>query len=592
MSKWIIRNVRADLSKITKTYNISETLATVLINRNITNSRKLDTYLFETENLFHDVLKMKDVKESYEKLANAISNKDKICIYGDYDVDGVTSTTILYKGLKNINANVIYYIPNREEEGYGLNMEAIKEVSEKNVDLILTCDNGIASIEEIKYIKDIGLDIIVLDHHEPRFFEYENERKEVLPVADYIVNPKQSACPYEFKELCAGGISFKFIKGLYEYLEIEMNTDEYLVLASIATVCDIVDLIDENRILTKLGLKLLNNNKKINLGLYYLLKKSEIEDKCLDEYDYGFAIGPRINASGRLETALKAVELFTSDDIDKIEELSSELVELNTERRKLTADAVSRITSKLAESDISNERVLVIYDDEIHESIAGIVAGRIKEMLFKPTIVLTNAKSGAKGSARSIPAYNIFEELLKCQHILDKFGGHKMAAGLSLSIDRIDELRSTLNQNCTLTNDELIQEIVIDKPLKFSDITMNLANELSKMKPLGKENRGAIFATKNVAIKNIRFVGKENNIIQLVLEDETKKELKAISFSGYENLMNIFSKNLPKEEVKKILTGIKKDVALKLDVLYTIEVNEFNNNRNVQLILNDFRIAK
>ena len=590
MAKWIIRNPKANIPKMVKEFNISEIFATVLANRDVLTRRKLNTYLYTDEMFFYNPLEMKDMEKAFIKVIEAISKNELICIYGDYDVDGVTSTVILYKALKTIGANVIYYIPDREEEGYGLNIEAINDVKEKGVDVIFTCDNGIASIEEVTYIKENCMDIIILDHHEPRFLEDDNARIEILPKADVIINPKQEECEYKFKALSAGGISYKFVKGLYEYMELEENLDEYLVFASISTVCDIVDLLDENRLIVKMGLEILNNNKHINKGLFEILKVNNIDEKLINENDYGFIIGPCINASGRLESALKAVDLFTTDDEKKIEELAIDLLNLNIERKDLTYKAVEDIFYAIENSDIKNDKVLVIYNDEIHESIAGIVAGRIKETYYKPTFVITKSKDGAKGSGRSIPPYNMFEELLKCSHLFQKFGGHKMAAGLSLTTENVDIFRKTINENCNLTDDDLQEQIVIDKALNFRDINLNLAKELFKMAPIGKENRGAIFATKNVKTKSIRFVGKENNIIQLVLNDGSS-DIKAISFNGYNKFLNILEQNFSKDDIEKILTGLKKYIDLNLDVVYSIDVNVFNDIESLQLILKDFRLS-
>ncbi|WP_250277933.1 single-stranded-DNA-specific exonuclease RecJ [[Clostridium] colinum] len=590
MAKWTIRNPKANIAKMVNEFGISEIFATVLANRDILTRRKLNTYLYSDEKFFYDALEMKDMEKAFIKIIEAISKNELICIYGDYDVDGVTSTVILYKALKKIGANVIYYIPDREEEGYGLNIQAIDEVKDKGVDVIFTCDNGIASIEEVDYIKENNMDIIILDHHEPRFFEEENKKVEILPNADVIVNPKQEKCEYKFKALSAGGISYKFVEGIFKYMEIDENLDEYLVFASISTLCDIVDLLDENRLIVKMGLDILNNNKYINKGLFEILKVNNIEEKLINENDYGFIIGPCINASGRLESALKAVELFTTDEEEKIEILAKELLSLNCERKELTHNAVQDIFNMIENSDIKNDKVLVVYNDKIHESIAGIVAGRIKEIYYKPTFVITRAKDGAKGSGRSIPAYNMFEELLKCSSLFTKFGGHKMAAGLSLIEENIDLFRKMINENCTLTYEDFEENIVIDKALHFCDINLDLAKEFNKMKPIGKENKGAIFATKNVKIKSIRFVGKENNIIQFVLNDNTTS-VKAISFDGYNKFLNILNDNISKNEVEKLLVGIKKDIDLKLDVVYSIDINIFNDIENVQLILKDFRIS-
>lgn len=591
MAKWLIRNPKANIEKMVKTFNISPIFATVLANRDILTTRKLNTYLYVDDSLFLDPLHMKHMENAFIKIIEAISKNELICIYGDYDVDGVTSTTILYKALKKIGANVIYYIPDREEEGYGLNIEAIDEVKQKGADIIFTCDNGIASIEEVEYIKQNGMDIIILDHHEPRFIEEDDGTKtDILPQADIIINPKQQDCPYTFKALSAGGISYKFVQGLYKFMEIEEDLSEYLVFASISTVCDIVDLIDENRLIVKMGLNILNDNKQINKGLFEMLKANNIEEKYITETDYGFVIGPCINASGRLESALKAVKLFITDDEDLMKTLALDLVNLNNERKDLTQKAVTDILCAIEDSHMQNDKVLVVYDENIHESIAGIVAGRIKETYYKPTFVITKAKDGAKGSGRSIPCYNMFEEMLKCSALFTKFGGHKMAAGLSILPENIDLFRQNINQNCTLTDDDLQEVITIDKALNFEQITLNLAKELTKMNPIGKENKGAIFATKNVEIKNIRFVGKEKNIIQLMLA-QNNKTIKAISFNGYDKFINILKQRLLDDEIEKLVVGIKKYVDLKLDVVYSIEVNIFNDVENVQLILKDFRIA-
>ncbi len=590
MAKWRIRNPKANIPKMVEEFGISEIFATVLANRDILTARKLNTYLYTDNMFFYNALDMKDMEKSFIKIIEAISKNELICIYGDYDVDGVTSTVILYKALKHIGANVIYYIPDREEEGYGLNISAINEVIKKGVDIIFTCDNGIASIEEVKYIKENNIDIIILDHHEPRFLEEDNNKIEILPNADAIINPKQLNCEYKFKALSAGGISYKFVQGLYNYMEIEENLEEYLVFASISTVCDIVDLLDENRLIVKMGLDIFNNNKQINKGLFEILKVNNIDEKVINETDYGFIIGPCINASGRLESALKAVELFTEDNEENIKKLAVELLNLNIERKELTYKAVEDIFHMIENSSIKNDKVLVVYNDKIHESIAGIVAGRIKEAYYKPTFVITKSKDGAKGSGRSIPSYNMFEELLKCSDLLQKFGGHKMAAGLSLTYENVDIFRNIINQNCMLSSEDLQETITIDKALKFSDITLDLAKELYKMKPIGKENKGAIFATKNVEIKNIRFVGKENNIIQLTLYDGISN-IRAISFDGYNKFLDILKQSICDDEIEKLILGIKKVIDLKLDVVYSIEVNIFNDIENVQLILKDFRLS-
>lgn len=592
MARWTIRNKKANIKKMCEELNISETFATILSNRNILDKRALKIYLHTDEKYLLNTLEMKDIKKAFEILKKAINQNKKICIYGDYDVDGVTSTVILFKGLKKLGANIIYYIPDREEEGYGLNIDTINEVKKMKVDLILTCDNGIASIEEIDYIKNIGMGIIVLDHHEPRFLELENgEKQDIIPKADAIINPKQKDCPYIFKYLCAGGISYKFIKSFYEFMGRIENFDEYLVFASIATICDIVDLVDENRIIAKKGLEILNENKQINKGLFEIIKLTGLEEKNITETDYGFKIGPCINASGRLESALKAVELFIEDDENLLEEKAKELINLNEERKEITTKAVEEIILSIENSSIMEDKVLVIYNPNIHESIAGIVAGRIKEKYFKPTFVITKAKDGAKGSGRGIPTYNMFEEMLKCSYIFTKFGGHKMAAGLSLKEENIEEFRKVINKNCNLTEKDMEEIITIDKALDFDKINFSLIDELNLMNPIGKENKAAIFATKNVFIENVRFIGKEKNILQFSFLDFYKNRLNAISFDGYEKFISILKTIFNQNQINQIINNYKNCIDLYLDVVYSIEVNEFNGKKNIQLILKDFRIS-
>ncbi len=583
---WLLKNIPAKIDLMSQNFKISKTFATVLANRNILTKRAMQTYIYVDDKLFLNTLEMKDIKKAFIIIKNAISKQEKICIYGDYDVDGVSSTVILYKALKKLGANVFYYIPDREEEGYGLNKDAIDEVKKMSTDIILTCDNGIVAIDEIDYIKSINMQIIVLDHHEPKFEPLENgENIEILPKADAIINPKQKACSYPFKAMCAAGISYKFISALYKYLNINDNLDEFLVFASIATVCDIVDLLDENRLIVKKGLNILNKNIKINKGLYQIILLNNLSEKALDEFDYGFKIGPCINASGRLESALKAVRLFTTDDEKEINTLAKGLLDLNNERKLLTEQAFLSTLNTLENSDLKNDKVLVIYNPNIHESIAGIVAGKLKEKLFKPTFVITKTKDGAKGSGRSIPCYNMFEELLKCENLFTKFGGHKMAAGLSLKEENIEIFKNLINKNCTLKKEDFIETIYIDKVLNFEEITLDLATELTLMKPIGKENKQALFATKNVAIDTLKIIGKNNNILKFIFKDKFNNKLNAISFDGYEKFLKI-----TKLKDEDLLKNNSFD-NINLDIVYSIEINEFNNYKNIQLLIKDFRLS-
>lgn len=592
MANWVIRNVNANISGITKEFEVSEIFATILANRDILSKRKLVTYLHSDESFFHNALDMKDMEVAFKKLVSVISKNEIICIYGDYDVDGVTSTTILYKGLKEFGANVIYYIPDREEEGYGLNNGAIDYIKEQGVSIILTCDNGIASIEEVFYIKENNMEVIIIDHHEPRFIEVDDKRIEILPSADAIINPKQEKCNYKFKMLSAGGISYKFITEFYKYMEIEISDRfmEYLVFASISTICDIVDLVDENRIIAKNGLKILNQNKNINIGLKHLMKANNIYEKEISEIDYGFIIGPCINASGRLKSAMKAVELFTTSCEKEAEKIALELVELNNSRKEITTVAVNEIIETI-ENNLCEDKVIVIYNDKIHESVAGIVAGRVKEKYYKPTFIITKSKNGAKGSGRGIPCYDMFDELMNCAGLFDRFGGHKMAAGLSLPIENIDKFRTLINKNCNLTENDITETITIDKAITFEQANINLIEELQSMKPIGKDNRAAVFATKEVVAQNVFFIGKEKRIIKLSFLDNTGNILNAITFDGYDKFINILKDSVKSEDFEKIVSGMKKTISLKLDIVYFLEINSFNGSSSIQLRLKDFRAS-
>lgn len=593
MKRWTIRNLSVNTNAISQTFGISEVFSTVLANRNLLTRRALDTYLNPDLSKLYDILQMKDVENAFNILKKALTENKKIYIYGDYDVDGVTSTVILYKSLKNLSQNIFYYIPDREHEGYGLNAQAIHRLKEQGCQLIFTCDNGIASVEEVEIIKELGMQVIILDHHEPRFIEDENgDIQDVIPLADAVIDTKRKDCNYTFKHLCTGGLSYKFVKEFYNFIGQKLpNEDELLVFASISTICDIVDLVDENRIIAKKGIEILNNKKDINLGLFEIIKQKGILEKEIDEVTYGFVIGPCINASGRLESALKAVELFTTDDENKAFKLASELTLLNEERKELTSSSVMKIIEKIENSPIINDKILVIYDPEIHESIAGIVAGRIKEIYFKPTIIITKGKDVCKGSGRSIPTYNIFESLLEVSQLFTRFGGHPMAVGLSIQEENIDILRRKLNENTILSKEDMTEVISIDKELNFSQVNLNLAEEISSMKPLGKENKTPMFATKNVYFKKIDFIGKEKNILKVDIVDNYGVILKAISFNLYDKLKIILEQNFKQEENEKIFTGLKKSIDLNFDIVYSIEVNNYNNLKNVQINIKDLRIS-
>lgn len=589
MKRWIRRNPKVDTAVMAEDLGIHVATACVLANRGILSRQ--DARNFLNANSLTDASQMKDMCAGIALIKQAIAEHKKIMIYGDYDVDGVMSTTILYKALGRCGGDVSYYLPHRQKEGYGLNMSAVEALAEGGTEVLFTCDNGIAANHEVEYAKELGLQVVILDHHEPAFREENGIRQDILPKADIIIDPKQKACGYPFKMLCAGGIAYKFALELCKAFEIEDTAleQELLVFAGMATVCDIVDLMDENRVLVQGALQ--EMQKASNLGLRMLLEETQLSEKQVAEYHLGFIIGPCINAAGRLESGAQAVELFCTDEEAKARAIARQLVELNTTRRSLTSDAVERIQLQLEESDIKDDRVFVIYDNEIHESIAGIVAGRIKDVYYRPVVVLTNAEEGAKGSARSIEGYHFFEALLACSHLFTRFGGHAMAAGLSLPTENIPKMREALNQDCTLTEEQLTPVVRIDKILKFSEISFELVKELKQLAPFGKGNSKPLFASLNIKVENLRLIGKNKDMLSLTLGEEASgKRISAVSFDGYALLMEQLKQLYPNQDCAKMIND--GHLPGNMDFVYEIDVNTYQGRNTLQLMIKDFRFSK
>lgn len=593
MAKWLLRNKKGNTKLMAQIFNISETLAQILINRDINTKKIVSKFLNPSIGYLNSAYKMKDMDKSIDLLKLCINKGEKIAIYGDYDVDGIMSTTILYKGLKGVGANVIYYIPDRKEEGYGLNCKAIDKLKEKNINLIIACDNGIAALEEIKYARSLGIKTIVIDHHEPVLLKNdEGEEIEALPEAHSIVNPKQKTCVYPFKSMCAAGVCYRFICTYYEHSNIELlSKNEFLIFATIATFCDIVALEDENRIIVTEGLKLINQNIE-NIGLKALIYEKNYKEGYIDEYAIGYIIGPCINATGRLKHAYLALELFLMEDKEHAMRLSKEISTLNEQRKQMTKEAIEYTMEEIAASDFKNDNVIVVYNKNIHESIAGIVAGRVKDKLYKPTIVLTQGDDMVKGSARSIEMYNIFNALSDCRHLFAKFGGHEMAAGLSLLEENIEKLRVNLNENFNLNEQDLQEFIKIEKELSLEDITYTLAQELNILKPFGKNNKEPIFGTKYAKVEELRILEEKNTIIFTFGINGTYRKIKGICFGEVDNFKELVKNNFESYHGEKVLNGILRTVELYLDIVYFIDINNYNGNTSVQIKIKDFRISK
>ena len=532
--KWLLRNKKVDLKAMSEKYKISQLLCKLMVNRDIIDENIINSYINPVYKYLHSPKTMKDVVIAVDIIKRKIQENKKIRIIGDYDVDGIISVFILYTALKKCGANVDYEIPDRIKDGYGINENIVKVAYDEGVDTIITCDNGISAIDQIQYAKDLGLTVIVTDHHDVPFIEEDGVRTFLSSQADAIINPKQIECEYKFKSICGAGVAFKLMEALYE--EIGMDKEECYKLIefiAIATVCDVVDLIDENRIFVKNGLEMLNNSK--NIGINALKKACGLEDKEITAYHLGFVIGPCLNASGRLDSAKKGLELLLMEDDEEAKNLAQEIVDLNDARKNMTKEGVDRAINIIDSTDINNDNILVVYIPDIHESLAGIVAGRVKEKYNKPTIILTKSEEGVKGSARSIEEYNMFEGLLACKELLDKFGGHPMAAGLSLQEDKVDELRIALNNKCELTDEDLTRKIMIDSSLPLEYLNLHLIEELNVLEPFGKGNAKPVFGVRDAKITRAMLLGKDKNVLKLKLLTNNNITIDAMIFNDLEN---------------------------------------------------------
>ncbi|MBS5926256.1 MAG: single-stranded-DNA-specific exonuclease RecJ [Clostridium sp.] len=586
--KWMVINKKEDFIKLTSEYEINPLIARLLANRGIVNKKEASLFLKGTVNDLNDASLMKDMKKAVSIIKDAIEEKKKIVIYGDYDCDGVCSTTILYRTLKKLGANFDYYIPNREDEGYGMNSDRIRKLKSEGAEVILTCDNGISAMEQVEVAKELGLTVIITDHHDIPYIEKEGNRINVVPNSDCVINPKQGNCEYPFKELCGAGVALKFSMELVN--EMGRSFLEFYDLfqyAAIATICDVVELLGENRIIVKEGLKLINNTSSI--GLKALIKATGLEGKEISEYHFGFVLGPCINATGRLETADLSVELLITEDEKYAEELAKKLYELNVERQELTFDSVESVISKVEEEITNGEKVILVYDEGIHESIAGIVAGRVRERFNLPTIVMTRGKDMPKGSARSIEGYNMFEELNKCKEYIEKFGGHPMAAGLSVKEENISLLRKALNSKCTLSDEDIIPVIKIDSPLEIKYLDEGLVEKIENLRPFGKGNGSPLFAVKNIKVSRVFFIGKEKNFMKFrFVVPGTFGYVEGLNFDKYEDFKDMFTDKYGEEKFLHLVDSGYADFYM--DIIYYPSINEFNGKRNIQLNVKNFRL--
>ncbi|WP_338816948.1 single-stranded-DNA-specific exonuclease RecJ [Parvimonas micra] len=552
----------------------------LLANRKI-DSANVKNFLYPDYKYLHNPFLMKDLDIAIEILVDAIDNNLHIQIVGDYDQDGNSATVVLMKGIGFFTDNISFAIPHRIEDGYGISKGIVDTAKQKGVDLIITCDNGISAFEVAEYCNYLNIPMIITDHHQVCFDDGGNQ---ILPKAKAVINPHRVDCEYPFKELCGAGVAFKLMQALFD----ELGGDEdYLIdllqFVSMGTVCDVVDLIDENRFFVKKGLELLNYSD--NIGVNKLKKENEIGK--ITTTSLGFKLGPCINAAGRLESASIGVDLFLQEDEKSAENFAKKLVELNNKRKDLTNEAYSRVNLKIKDNKYYEDDIIVVYDEEIHESIAGIVAGRIKDYYYKPTLVFSKAKEEGilKGSARSIEDYNIISKLRDFSNLFEKLGGHAMAAGFSIKEENLDILRNELNKNSDLTSENFIEKVKIDCSLDFKLLNYNIVDELKLLEPYGKANPEPLFGTKNVEIKSLSIIGKNKNVIKLVLKQD-EIEFSGIIFTNYDKYIKYFNEKFKTNDILSEYNDIKNKF---IDILYTPVINEYMNTKSIQLLIKDIR---
>lgn len=585
MEKWFVINKGADFNGIGKKFHINPVTARIIRNREITNDDEIRKYLRGTLEDLYDPHQLKDVEKLTDLLKNKIEEKESIRIIGDYDIDGVMSTYILKQGLTKCGAVVTTQIPDRMKDGYGINESLIQKAYEDGIDTIITCDNGISAIDEIAYAKSLGMTVLVTDHHDIPFEETENGKVYKKSVADAIVNPKQQDCAYPFKELCGAAVAWKVMQVLYGKMGISWEESyEFLENVAFATVGDVMDLVDENRILVKEGLKRLRRTE--NYGMRALILQNKLQMEQVSSYHIGFVLGPCINASGRLDTAKRSLELFLQKDSEHAAAIATELVELNVQRKDMTLEGVEA-ARKQVEAELSEDKILVVYLPDVHESLAGIIAGRIRESYHRPVFVLTKGEEGVKGSGRSTEEYSMYEEMCKCKEFFTKFGGHPMAAGLSMREEDVEAFRKRINELSRLTDEDLIPKVKIDVPMPVSYISEDLIREFDLLEPFGKGNTKPVFADRNLAISKAMVVGKNQNVLKLNLLSESGERISGVYFGDIEDFIQYFVVKYGEQSWKMALAG--RENPIRMSIVYYPDINEYNGTTSVQVVIKNYQ---
>lgn len=586
MERWVLLRKGADFEAIGKKYQISPRLACLIRNRDVIGEEAVDRYLNGTISDLYDGMLMKDMDKAIDILQEKILEDKKIRVIGDYDIDGVNATYILLEGLERLGADVDSDIPDRISDGYGLNRHLVERAYEAGVDTLITCDNGIAAADEIAYGKEMGMTVIVTDHHEVPFDEQDGEKRYRIPPADAVMDPKQPDCLYPFKGLCGAAVAYKLMEALWESMGNDSaDLDDLIENVAIATIGDVMDLEDENRIFVKEGLQMLRRTK--NPGLKALIECTGIDKNSLNSYHIGFVLGPCINASGRLDTAKRALELLRAGTQKEADILAGDLKALNDSRKDMTEEAVKQAEEQVETTTISKDKVLVVYLPDCHESLAGIVAGRIRENYYKPVFVLTDAEEGVKGSGRSIDGYHMYEELNKCKELLTKFGGHRLAAGLSLPKENVGKFREMLNKNCTLTEEEMKEKVTIDMEMPFGCVTEGLVKELELLEPFGKGNTKPVFAARDVTLLGARILGKNRNVLKLQVQDVNGCRIEAMLFHHADDFLSKLEEQYGKTEVDALLKGRGRQI--RISMTYYPDINEYMGKKTPQIVVTHYR---
>lgn len=586
MENWVLLRKGADFQHISEKFHISPRVASLIRNRDVIGDDAIEKYLNGTIADLYDGMLMKDMDKAVAVLGEKIKENAKIRIIGDYDIDGIQSTYILLEGFRMLGADVDSDIPDRMKDGYGLNRNLIDRALEADVDTIITCDNGIAAAEEIAYAKSMGMTIVVTDHHEVPYTEIGAGRRYILPEADAVVDPKQEDCTYPFKGLCGAAVAYKLVEALMEAMGKDAEDADYLMEnVAIATIGDVMDLVDENRIFVKQGLDMLKRTE--NLGLKALMECTGVNVDKLSPYHIGFVIGPCMNASGRLDTAKRALELLEAKKVAEADLLAGDLKALNDSRKDMTAQAVEEAFIQVENSELKDADVLVVYLPECHESLAGIVAGRIREKYYRPVFVLTKGAEGLKGSGRSIETWHMYEGLNRVKHLLSKFGGHKMAAGLSMPEKNLEQFRKEINEKSGITPEDLNEKIAIDMQLPFECVNEKFIGELAVLEPFGKGNARPIFAERQVQVESARILGKNKNVLKLQVKDLHGTRMDAMYFGDVNTFVEYVREKFGDIACECLLRGHGHGIVMAFT--YYPDINEYQGVRTPQIVIQNYK---